>query len=306
MEPNRFRYDTRGFPGAGYRQPGIGALSVLLLGLMLLAAGSVWAKENTAPLEKAGWFVNMHRFSQGAHTGISCAQCHGTMTEKGQSHPDFDDMKKLQRDTRKMFDYGRCKSCHSAAHSRAGQGAHAEALAKENKEGVAVDSKTGEPRPAPQCGDCHASHYDRSHLSRNDLGRLMVGRCGSCHPQQLQTYLENYHGKAAVYLDHERAALCSDCHGAHATRSLKTDEKQLLSTCRSCHPEAGPAYASIVIHYKAGGSEEKSSSKAVAISRVHVISLVSLVFIVVLLVGFYSHSFMLQLRKLHDHLRKKA
>jgi hypothetical protein len=223
-----------------------------------------------------------------------------------QSHPDYRNLEKVKRDTLRIYNYDLCKDCHRVAHERVGEGVHANALKKEKTEGVAIDKITGKPRHAPNCGDCHASHYDRSHLSRSDLGKIMIQRCGECHPQQLETYLTNYHGKAAARLDHERAAFCTDCHGAHTGYSLKSDDKHLLATCRSCHPDAGPGFANIVIHYDPDNTEEKSPQKTAAISCIHLISVASLIFIVVLLSCFYSHSFMLQLRKLHDHLRKKV
>ena len=100
-------------------------------------------------------------------------------------------------------------------------GEHARALQKEKLKPGNQDLSGPAPGNAPTCGDCHSSHYVRSHLSRVETGRNMTEVCGSCHPAQKASYLENYHGKAAVNLGNERAAFCTDCHGAHQCISLR-------------------------------------------------------------------------------------
>ncbi|HAX97766.1 MAG TPA: hypothetical protein DCY12_02420 [Candidatus Atribacteria bacterium] len=303
LEPQPFRYDNIADPEK-FRFPKFLKSAIVLI-ILLFTSTITWAidvPESTGN----GWFVNMQQFSKGAHSSIQCSQCHGTMKENGKAHPDYKNSEKINSDTRRIYDYEKCKTCHANAHSRSSQGAHAEALIKEKTEGLPKDPITGEPRHAPLCGDCHSSHYDRSHLSRIELASIMIKRCATCHLQQVESYLENYHGKAAVQLAHPTAALCTDCHGAHTAISHKSDQNKLLSTCQACHPKAEPSFADIVIHFDKNAGDEKNISKLKSIKMIHWISLISLSFIIILLVAFYSHSFMLQLRKLHHHLRKKA
>jgi hypothetical protein len=132
----------------------------------------------------------------------------------------------------------------------------------------------------------------------------MVDTCGACHPDQKRTYMENYHGKAAVNLANEQAAYCTDCHGAHNVVALVEDKTAVLATCRRCHPQAPPAYADIVIHNTLATIDQKVGDKKASISKIHSAGMLSFIFVAGVIVFFYSHSFLLLLRKIHDKLRK--
>ena len=257
------------------------------------------------PAFESNWFVDMSRFSEGAHTGLDCGECHVDMVEGTKKHPDPEAPGYLKTDVRERFDYGRCKRCHLKAHERSLEGAHAEAM-KQQRE--ADQTETGQkddaPYPAPTCGHCHSAHYDRSQRSRVEVGRTMTEICGKCHPVEKATYLKNYHGRAAVDLGHAEAAYCTDCHGAHACISLKKEGENAISACRRCHPDAGENFADIVIHYSTQRLADDDHPKRSAIFRIYVAGLVSLAFISILLIGFYSHSFLLMIRKIHDKLRR--
>jgi len=47
-----------------------------------------------------------------------------------------------------------------------------------------------------------------------------VNICGQCHPSELESYLENYHGKTAVDLDFADSTSCADCHGSHHFQAI--------------------------------------------------------------------------------------
>ena len=275
-----------------------------LLGAALLAVTATGAAglDTSAPMAASSWFVNMKTFSASAHTGLSCQECHGDMSDAGTPHPSPSNPETLQLDIRRAYDYSRCAKCHKKAHERYQEGEHgrkrqAELAAEEEADRVVT-------RFAPTCGHCHSSHYQKSHLSRVETGRNMLVTCGACHEEQKRSYLENYHGKAAVNLGDERAAYCTDCHGAHTCASLKSDADAVLTTCRQCHPDAGPGFAQIVIHNSTEATEEKSPEKRAFISRIHLAGSLSFAFVAILLVCFYSHSFLLMLRKIHHKLRK--
>ncbi|RPH51969.1 MAG: hypothetical protein EHM85_04715 [Desulfobacteraceae bacterium] len=247
---------------------------------------------------QSGWFVDMNRFSSSAHGSIKCEDCHGPMAGAGKSHPDPKVKDFLRIETKKNFDYQSCKKCHKNSYERFLSGEHAKALIKEQETGVM--SKTG---PAPICGDCHSAHYSVSHLSHAEINKAMTTTCGSCHPSQMKSYLANYHGKTAVNLGFDKSASCTDCHGAHHCTSLKEKETALKS-CRRCHPDAQPQFADIIIHDSKTDLDNKSDSKKTGLKTVHALSLISLIFIVMVLAFFYSHSFLLMLRKIHEKLRK--
>jgi len=273
--------------------------SLLIVGCSLQAySGFTNAWGSTVPASQSGWFVDMNRFSGSAHGSIKCEDCHGPMTEIGKSHPDPMVKDFLKMETKKNFDYQSCKKCHKNSYERFLSGEHAKALTKEKETGVL--SKTG---PAPICGDCHSAHYSVSHLSHAEINKAMTTTCGSCHPDQMKSYLANYHGKTAVNLGFDKSASCTDCHGAHHCASLK-EKGTALKSCQRCHPDAQPQFADIIIHDSKKDLDNKSDAKKTGLNIVHTLSLVSLIFIVMVLAFFYSHSFMILLRKKKKKLRK--
>lgn len=276
------------------RLPAMAATACLLLALAWPCA----ALARPEPATGSGWFLRMDQYAAGAHGTLSCEVCHGEITGKGTPHPDKDAKDYLKKDIRRTYDYRTCGTCHKTAWERSLKGRHAEALQKELFEG-----KPSETGVAPNCGDCHTAHYSRSHESRTATGRQMVDSCGSCHPDQAESYLANFHGKAAVNLEYDGSAYCTDCHGAHTTVSLKNREV-LVETCRRCHPKASDAFADIIIHDDIGKLDQKSDDKQSALKIVHWLGLLSLVFVSVLLVFFYAHTGLLMLRKLHEKLRR--
>jgi hypothetical protein len=107
----------------------------------------------------------------------------------------------------RAYDYGRCKApVTRPLMNNTKWGAHAGHFQK-NRGDPALANRLPEAKRAPTCSDCHSSHYARAHLSRVEIGRQMVSVCGRCHPAQAATYLDNYHGKAAVNLGEQECGL---------------------------------------------------------------------------------------------------
>lgn len=272
---------------------------ILLAGFLCLsAAGGSLAWGTTAQAPQSSWFVDMNLFSTSAHGALKCEECHGPMVGMDKSHPDEKSPAFMKQDPKRTFDYGMCQKCHKKSYDRYQNGEHAKAMKKEKETGQV--SKTGF---APTCGDCHSAHYSKSHVSRVETGKAMTETCGTCHPDQRDSYLANYHGKAAVNLAHEKAASCTDCHGAHESLSLK-DNPQTLTTCQRCHPDATENFADIIIHDSALHADKKNETKQSGLTKVNILGFLSYVFIVLVLAFFYGHSFLLMLRKLHEKLRK--
>jgi uncharacterized protein with PIN domain len=251
------------------------------------------------------WFVDMNRFALSSHAGFKCEDCHGDMIENGQAHPDNQKPDFLKRSATRSFDYSRCQKCHKISYQRYLKGEHAKALTKEIRETDSnqPDPGVNEKTPAPTCGDCHSSHYDRSGLNRVDVGKRMVKRCGQCHKTQALSYMENIHGRVGVDLNNPSSAFCTDCHQAHSMTSLK-DPKTALPACRRCHPTAETEFSNVVIHASIANLTTDDSPKHRSILWIHRIKIFMIAVVALSLVFFFGHSLLWLLRELHEKLRK--
>jgi predicted CXXCH cytochrome family protein len=143
-----------------------------------------------------------------------------------------------------------CGQCHTEIYLTYKDSIHGSALIEEDNPDV------------PVCTDCHGVHNiqdPRTALFRIGSPEL----CAGCHadPELMAKYGYNtnvynlysisWHGvDVEVYkanwptIWHE-SAVCTDCHGVHdilpASNPASTvSQENLLSTCRKCHPDAGP------------------------------------------------------------------
>jgi ribosomal protein L31 len=218
-------------------------------------------------------------------------------------HPDSENPAFLKAYANREYNYQRCQSCHKPSYEQYLEGAHAKALMKQQTDSAAESHKLPKSKKAPTCGNCHSGHYTRAHLSRVEIGRQMVSVCGTCHPAQAATYLDNYHGKAAVNLGDKNAAFCTDCHGAHHCFSLK-DKKTALAACQRCHPEATEGFAQVVIHPTIQDLPENDTEKRAHVALIRVVTLLMAIMVILVVGFFYGHSFVWILRELHEKLRK--
>jgi hypothetical protein len=286
----------------------MGCKKILLFFLMaqaLILSGGPGSVRPIAAREippDASWFIDLSRFSRSAHGTLTCEACHGTMKEPGKHHPESGDPQFLKREAVRIYDYGRCRSCHRPAYDRMQSGAHSRA-GQQEKAGAVSGNVAGSPKyPLPTCGHCHSSHYGKAQRSRLELGREQTATCGSCHPAQAASYLENSHGKKAVYLGKLNSAFCTDCHGAHQCRSLK-DRTAALEACRRCHPQAREQLTGFVIHASDRDLTGKDRDKRFRVDVIRTVTLVLLVLVIGLVAFFYGHSFIWLLRELHEKLK---
>lgn len=256
-----------------------------------------------SPNEAPGWFVDMGQLAKSAHGAFPCEKCHGDMKQGKTMHPDSNSPAFLKTDANHQYDYQRCSTCHKPSYEQYLKGAHADVLRKQRSKSSAQYHQISESKRAPTCGNCHAAHYAKAHLSRVEIGRHMVSVCGSCHPAQAATYLDNYHGKAAVNLGNKNAAFCTDCHGAHHCLSLK-DKKTALAACQRCHPEAKEAFVQVIIHPTVQDLPENDKQKRAHVALIHVITVLMAIMVILVVGFFYGHSFIWILRELHEKLRK--
>jgi predicted CXXCH cytochrome family protein len=143
-----------------------------------------------------------------------------------------------------------CGQCHAQIFEDYAASVHGSALIAEDNPDV------------PVCTDCHGVHNiqdPRTALFRVESPEL----CAGCHADAdlmaryglssdvYSLYSLSWHGvDVSVYranwptIWHE-SAVCTDCHGVHDIRrtgdpASHVNPDNLLTTCRQCHPDAGP------------------------------------------------------------------
>ena len=129
-----------------------------------------------------------------------------------------------------------CAQCHggkTGPASRFEDSIHGKALAKS---GLKV---------APNCATCHAAHDVRDPRDESSpvYHANVPKTCGSCHEGIVARYETSVHGKA-VAGGNARAAVCTDCHSAHAIRDVGVPawKLEVLSECGTCHSHSLKTY----------------------------------------------------------------
>jgi len=147
-----------------------------------------------------------------------------------------------------------CAKCHQPIYDTYRQSVHGMALVDEQNQDV------------PTCIDCHGVHKipdPRTALFRLESPEV----CARCHTDEklmakyglstkvYSTYSEDFHGTTVEFYKTKWTtiwcykAVCTDCHGIHDIRkpadpSSSVNPQNLINTCRKCHPDAPPAFAS--------------------------------------------------------------
>ncbi len=101
------------------------------------------------------------------------------------------------------------------------------------------------------CSDCHTAHAIGAPGTvpfRIDI----INRCGTCHVEQLKSYLNTYHGQTTL-LGYGSTAKCYDCHGGHTIQRVtdpraKVNAVNRLATCRQCHATATAGFITFQPH----------------------------------------------------------
>jgi hypothetical protein len=104
------------------------------------------------------------------------------------------------------------------------------------------------------CAGCHPGHEEFPHpavtaASSRDFTLQLNEKCFDCHPDQADKVQDSVHAQAMAD-GNEKAAVCVDCHTAHATLSLREARTEIAATCRQCHASIYNEYAGSV-HGKA-------------------------------------------------------
>ena len=224
--------------------PGV-ALTLLLAAGPLLAAGK---KDSPKP------------------AADECLACHSDATL---SHEINGKTESLHVDPQKFKDsiHGSmftCVDCHtdvkSAAHENTPKKitcatCHADEQAAYEKSFHGKAVQAGNTNAA-KCVDCHGSPHELLPASdpKSRVAHINIpGTCGSCHGQQfvmkkdglsvqmVASYEQSVHGHA-VANGSEKAAVCTDCHGAHDILDAKDPKSSIFKfnvplTCGKCHEQ---------------------------------------------------------------------
>ncbi|MDH5639384.1 MAG: cytochrome c3 family protein, partial [Nitrospinota bacterium] len=108
-----------------------------------------------------------------------------------------------------------------------------------------------EAKNFPACDDCHSSHKI-SKVTGPKFNMEINFQCGGCHENLAATYGDTIHGKIHK-LGYEKAAKCSDCHGAHtilppANPASSVAKGNLVRTCSKCHRKVTENFTGFMPH----------------------------------------------------------
>jgi cytochrome b subunit of formate dehydrogenase len=98
------------------------------------------------------------------------------------------------------------------------------------------------------CTSCHATMTEVPHknlpLTPVERRRQIPQLCGSCHTSALKDYSSSVHGKQVAQGGNTNAAVCTDCHTAHAVAHPNAPAARIAITkkCGACHSEALKSY----------------------------------------------------------------
>jgi cytochrome b subunit of formate dehydrogenase len=172
-------------------------------------------------------YVNPDAFKNSIHGGMfACVECHTDV----HASPHENTPAKIT-----------CATCHADQQAAYDRSYHAKAI------------KAGDEKAAT-CTDCHGSPHELLPASdpKSRVSHVNVpATCGSCHGQKfvmagsghssqlVVSYQESVHGRA-VAAGSDRAAVCTDCHGAHEILQASDSKSPIFKfnvpeTCAKCH-----------------------------------------------------------------------
>lgn len=280
------------------RWPGRFSLWKALLCLAILALLMVgcsprpptWPSPSGDAGQVSNWHIDAERFLDSTHGGVACETCHTdiVLDETPASHPD---VTRLVLSATSLYDYSTCETCHPQEYAAYESGAHAESRAQ---------PEAGS-EPSPTCGHCHDPHYATT-STRGELLNSVAETCGDCHAEELESYRNDYHGKATL-LGYEQAPTCADCHGAHAVSSFE-DSAEIAQACRRCHPQVTEAMTGYRVHAHETLEADSEDPRAGEYALLFWVKLFFTVLVVAVLTFFYVHTGLWFLRSLHERLKR--
>jgi cytochrome b subunit of formate dehydrogenase len=182
----------------------------------------------------ASLYVDQNQLKHSIHGSLlSCVDCHK-------------DVKSLVHETPPQN--VSCAGCHADAQDAYARSAHA----RQSRAGGA---------PVAGCTDCHGSAHVilASDDPKSPVNHANIpATCGTCHGQKFLmeskgesaqlffSYQESVHGRA-VEKGSKKAAVCTDCHGAHAILSASEAQSPIYkfnvpATCGKCHTDVASTF----------------------------------------------------------------
>lgn len=211
----------------------------------------------------------------------ACQTCHG-------SHyifPSTDARSKTGREKIPAL----CSACHARQFGDYRASIHGKEFLEKNNSSAAT------------CFDCHLEHLVPK-TGEEQFKLALIRQCGSCHPAEMNSYRKTYHGKV-TRLGYTSVAKCADCHGAHtilprSDESSMLSQKNILATCRTCHPRATEGFTRFYAH-----AEESNRAKYPLLHY-------TFLFMTALLTGvftfFFTHAFLWAFRALKERMSGKG
>ena len=101
-----------------------------------------------------------------------------------------------------------------------------------------------------ECEACHTEiktypHPAINFQTRRELSRSYYQACQKCHPANYEKAQDSMHAKAAAE-GNLKAAICTDCHGAHSVSQARADKLKSSKRCGRCHQEIFKTYTESV------------------------------------------------------------
>ena len=182
----------------------------------------------------AEYKTSIHASIEGQIEAAGCVDCHGNHMITDPNNPSSTTSRYRLTET--------CAKCHKEIADQFLNSAHGKALTDKN---VA----------APTCVSCHNEHSIQSVSQSDEFSKFnQVEMCLKCHQEGklphknykgeeelINNYKDSYHYKA-LKEGNDKAATCSDCHGAHVMNKFddpdsKIYKKNIAKTCGqvNCH-----------------------------------------------------------------------
>jgi cytochrome b subunit of formate dehydrogenase len=196
--------------------------------------------------------IPVDKFGQSVHFTMQCVTCHTDIkdnAEKGNAHA---------RNPSQPLNKVDCAGCHlelwdlTQKHGRASDRPRLGVVVKNieayRKSFHARPSSEDKTKPNAGCNDCHDVHsfnVPPRNTPEYTQWRLAIPTlCSKCHTEQLEAYKTSVHGQENAKNMLAQAAICSDCHTAHAVTGTSGSPFKLTVTanCGNCHKEEYDSY----------------------------------------------------------------
>jgi cytochrome b subunit of formate dehydrogenase len=216
-----------------------------------------------------------------SHTNATCYNCHDAhyVYPKGSPNRNW---------WRLNLPYA-CGSCHTKELEDYKTSVH-------GKEAL----QNGNPQAAI-CSDCHTGHNIQD-VSLDSTRLLITKNCGSCHTEELKSYVGTYHGQVNT-LGFTFTAKCFDCHGSHKIQRVDDPASTVfpsnrLKTCQNCHVGATAGFVTFQPH---ANDHDFARYPYTWLASKFMLALLGGTFLF-----FWTHSALWFYRELRDHQQNKS